>query len=352
MLFSFVCSVIICCLILLTSKFHADLSLDHDLSGIQKYHTNPTPRIGGLALFISCLIISFFSYYFFHINAAKYTMMLLLTCIPVFGMGLIEDLFKNVRPKVRLLATLASAIVAIYITHVTTTIKYTDFNGFTQFLTNHYLFSLFMTLFFIVGLVNCFNIIDGYNGLSSTTALLNFIGVYILARKLNDVNVDFIALVMIGSILGFLVFNYPWGKIFLGDGGAYFIGFVMVIICTYLHHMHYKNITGYSVFLINIYPVTEMAISIIRRKIIHRTKSMEPDNKHMHQLIYHKLVPATIKNKNACVMLIMLVFIVPQIILGMVYYQNAIMCLYLMAAYFIFYICSYIFITRLKDITP
>lgn len=352
MLISLVVSAFICFVIILTSKFHGSISHDHDLSGIQKYHINPTPRIGGIALFISLLGTSSITYYFFHVNAAKYTLILLITSIPVFGVGLIEDLFKNVLPRIRLLSTLSSAIIAIYITHVISIIQYADFYDFTQFLTNHYIFSLGMTLFFIVGLVNCFNIIDGYNGLSSTTALLNFIAVYILAMKLNDANIAFITLIMIGAILGFLIFNYPFGKIFLGDGGAYFIGFVMAIICIYLHRVHHEDMTGYSVFLINMYPATEMAISIIRRKIIHKTKSTDPDNKHLHQLIYHKLVPSRIKNKNAFVMPIMLIFMLPQAILGVLYYKNISICLSLMALYVIFYVFSYILISRLKEITP
>lgn len=349
MIFSLILSAIFCWVIIATSKHHGHLSADSDLNGVQKYHTIPTPRIGGLTIFLSFLCVAIGGYFLLNKAIAAYAVMLIITAIPVFAIGFCEDIFKNISPKVRLLAMLIAALIAIYVTHVCEPVRYSDFLGFTNFLTTHYLFSLAMTLFFIVGLTNCFNVIDGYNGLAATTALLNFIGVLVITVKLQDTSLIFVLSIIIGSLLGFLLFNYPWGKIFLGDGGAYFIGFIMVIASLHLHREYYEQMTGYSVFLINIYPVTEMAVSIIRRKFIHKTKSMEPDNQHLHQLVYHNLVSRSIKNKNAAVLPIMLLFIVPQIILGVYYYQSKIVCFTAMALYFIYYLMAYILLIRLKS---
>lgn len=351
MIISIIISAITCFIIILTSKFHGSLSHDHDLSGIQKYHTIPTPRIGGLALFVTVFIVSFFSYYFFHINAAKYTLLLLITSIPVFSIGLIEDLFKNISPLTRLLFMLCGGLIAIYVTQVCNPfVRYLDFLGVTDFFTRHLFFYVIITLFFMIGISNCFNVIDGYNGLAGTTSVINFIGVLIIAVRLHDVSLIFLSYVIIGALVGFLLFNYPWGKIFLGDGGAYFVGFIMAMIMVKRDSFFNNQVSIYSLFLINLYPIAELTFSVIRRKFIHRTKSTKPDNFHLHQIIYHKLLHSSLKNKNSWVLVYMLALIIPPVILGVNFCNDIRIIKIMILGYSIYYVLIYSLVSKLKTI--
>ena len=345
-LITFFGSVLINALILFTERFHGHLSHDNDFDSIQKYHTAPTPRIGGLAIFTSFALVIIVSHL---LNmSSSYDFGILLSGCLVFLIGIIEDITKKVSPFIRLNVFIISALIAIYVTGSLPVITYADF-GPLEFLISHYQFiGLILALYCVVGLTNAYNIIDGYNGLSSSTAIINILGLALLASLVNDVIVVRVALCFVAAILGFWIFNYPRGKIFLGDGGAYHIGFVISVLSIYLIHVHKGFISPYAVLLMNIYPITEIGFSIYRRKLIHKTKSMYPDNMHLHQLIYHRCTPIRNLNRNAWVMPIMLIFIFPQVLFALIFYKHTIICLLLIFMYITFYCISYFRIIRFK----
>lgn len=346
---SFIISFVLVWLIIYTARHHKNITLDHDTSSIQKYHTVPTPRIGGVAIYIGFLITVLLLHYTSSFND-HLALKILLSGSLAFLIGVVEDITKKVSPRIRLLAFVITTFLAIYVIHSMPIIYSTDFIALNNLITHYNIIGIAFSLFAVVGLINSYNIIDGYNGLSSTTAIISLIALYIVAYFLSDTLVMHLLNCFIGAILGFLVFNYPSGKIFLGDGGAYFIGFIIANFCIYIAHAHIGSVSPYVFLLVNIYPITEMGVSMIRRKLIHKTKSTEPDNKHLHQLVFHKLVPGSIKNKNACVMPIMLIFILPQVILSVIFYTSTFYCLLFMAIYFVYYVSAYIFISSLDQI--
>ncbi|MBZ4644097.1 MAG: undecaprenyl-phosphate alpha-N-acetylglucosaminyltransferase [Deferribacteraceae bacterium] len=95
---------------------------------------------------------------------------------------------------------------------------------------------------------------------------------------------------MIGGIAGFFIWNYPFGKIFLGDGGAYFIGFTIAVLSVMLVKNH-PQVSPWFPLLVVIYPVFETVFSIIRRKFYKKYRIDSPDSHHLHQLIYKRVVP-------------------------------------------------------------
>ncbi len=339
-------SILINTLILFTTKFHGHLSNDNDLNSIQKYHYAPIPRIGGLAIFCSFAATILLS----HLLelSETYDSGVLLSGALVFLVGFLEDLTKRVSPLIRINVFIISALIAIYVTGTLPIIKYADFGPLERLIVYHPFIGLILALYCVVGLTNAYNIIDGYNGLSSTTAIINILGLIILALIMHDIIVARIAVCFIAAILGFWLFNYPWGKIFLGDGGAYHIGFVIAVLSIYLVHNHHPFISPYSVLLINIYPITEIGFSIYRRKLIQKTKSMYPDNLHLHQLIYHRCTPKGCRNRNACILPLMLVFIVPQVVLAILFYKDSLACILSIVAFIIFYYVSYFRIVKFK----
>jgi len=140
----------------------------------------------------------------------------------------------------------------------------------------------------VAAVVNSLNIIDGFNGILGGYSILVCLAISYVAYILDDTLILQINSIIIASILGFFVFNFPRGKIFMGDGGAYFIGFIMSIIGLMLV-IRNEEITHWFILLLFIYPLYEIVFSIYRR-MIHNIDTTQPDAKHLHSLVYLKLI--------------------------------------------------------------
>lgn len=274
-------SFITCLLIILTQRWHGRLSLDHDLSGAQKIHETPVPRIGGLGVVVGLILAGIFSY---QLGGETYEMggKLLLCAIPAFSAGLIEDFTKRVGVKTRLLASFVSAALAFW-TLDAQLIKL-DTPGLDQ-LIQFSLVSFAFTCFAVGGMTNAINIIDGLNGLASGSVALMLAGIAAIAWTNGDLLVMRLCLWGIAASLGFLVLNYPFGRIFLGDGGAYFVGFWLAE-CGVLLLKRNPEISTWAVLLVCIYPAWETIYSMYRRHIVQKRNTGAPDMVHLHHLIF------------------------------------------------------------------
>lgn len=346
-LFSFLISSSMVLVILFTSKNQFKMSLDLDLHGVQKYHKTPVPRVGGLAIFISLVFTALLA------NNLKmiwsfYFSGLIVPALVVFIGGFSEDITKDLKPSVRLLFMVIATVIAIYLTNVLPIIDYSGI-GWIDIILSYQLLGILLTVFIIIGITNAYNIIDGYNGLSAVAAIINILGLMYLANVVGDIMVWKVSISLIAALIGFLIFNYPKGKIFLGDGGAYFIGFVIGILSVRLIQNHH-NLSSFSVLLLAIYPIMEIGFSIYRRKFLTKSKGMQPDNMHLHQLIFHRMIAQRHNNRNALVLPIMMIFIIPQIIVVMLYYSNKWIMLISLIFYVIYYIYAYFSIVKFKTI--
>jgi UDP-N-acetylmuramyl pentapeptide phosphotransferase/UDP-N-acetylglucosamine-1-phosphate transferase len=149
--------------------------------------------------------------------------------------------------------------------------------------------SLCFTLFAITGLTNAYNIIDGFNGLSSMVGIITLLALSYISIQYNDILVLNLCITMIGSILGFLIWNYPGGRIFLGDSGAYLIGLWIATISIILTNRH-SEISPWLALVVNGYPVFETVFTIYRRKIHQGKNPGLPDGLHFHTLIYRRIL--------------------------------------------------------------
>lgn len=340
------CSILITWGVISTSRYHGHLSNDNDLTGVQKYHLVPTPRIGGVAIFFSILLSILF---YVKVFSLDYVIGLSITLLIVFIGGILEDVTKRVSPLVRMSFFLVATLVAVYITKVLPHIVFAGFDWLNHLIQLLPVIGLLLSLFCVIGLTNAYNIVDGYNGLAAIAAICNLIGLVFLVLLIGgDTKVLYLAVISIGAIGGFLVFNYPKGKIFLGDGGAYLIGFMIAILSIYLIQIHHEQISPYAVLLMAIYPITEIGFSIYRRKFLLKTQGMQPDNMHLHQLIYRRCLPNAIKDRNAKVVPLMLFFILPQIFLTLIVYKSTRLCLVFILAYIVFYVVCYFKIVKFK----
>ena len=265
-----------------------------DLKGVQKFHSTPTPRIAGIPVFVSF----FTGLWFVDLLDPSY-IVLLLASLPVFFFGLLEDITANISPAKRMFATLTSIVVLFFMGDIS--INFLGYDWLDYYLSNNIILSLLFTMLVVGGAVNSINIIDGYNGLMPGYSILVLLAIAYVANILDDNLVFQLSLILTASLAGFFILNFPFGKIFMGDGGAYFVGFMMASIGLMLG-IRNEEVSHWFVLLLFIYPLYETIFSIYRKKIVRKTSPSDPDGYHFHMLIYKRLVKCkTFKNnKTMC----------------------------------------------------
>jgi UDP-N-acetylmuramyl pentapeptide phosphotransferase/UDP-N-acetylglucosamine-1-phosphate transferase len=149
--------------------------------------------------------------------------------------------------------------------------------------------SLCFTAFAIAGVANAYNIIDGFNGLASMVAIIALTAIGIVSLWVNDRVILHAALWMIAAILGFFICNYPKGLIFLGDGGAYLIGFWVAALSVLLVARN-ASVSPWFALLVNAYPIVDTLFSIWRRHVHNRMNPGLPDAEHFHSLVYRRIM--------------------------------------------------------------
>lgn len=270
-----------CLVVVLTQNWHGKHSLDHDLNGAQKLHAKPVPRVGGLGLFVGLLIAGLASYVT-HGNSYPTTLTLLVCALPVFLAGFVEDLTKRVSVRTRLLSSFVSAALAVWLLGAQLTDV--DVPGLDA-LMRFSIVGVLFTVFAVGGVTHSVNIIDGLNGLAGGAVCIMLAGLASLSWIYGDAVVMKLCLWGIAGLVGFMLLNYPFGKIFLGDGGAYLAGFWLAE-CAVLLLVRNPEVSTWTVLLCCLYPVLETAYSMFRRHVIHKVPSGLPDMAHMHQLLY------------------------------------------------------------------
>jgi UDP-N-acetylmuramyl pentapeptide phosphotransferase/UDP-N-acetylglucosamine-1-phosphate transferase len=144
-------------------------------------------------------------------------------------------------------------------------------------------------MFVVAGVANAVNIIDGFNGLASMCVVIMLIGLAYVAFAVDDRLIALLALAGVGAVLGFFVWNFPAGLVFLGDGGAYFLGFYLAELAILLLHRN-PDVSPMFPLLLCIYPVFETLFSIYRRKWLRGVPVGMPDGAHLHSLIYRRFL--------------------------------------------------------------
>lgn len=331
---------------------HAHLSHDQVGTGPQKYHTQPTPRIGGLVVMVGLLAAGSAMLFTDISQDAHVFELLMLAGVPAFLGGLVEDLTKKVGVLERLLLTMLSGTVAALL--LDAVLARVDIPGIDQALL-WAPFAVIFTSFAVGGIANAVNIIDGFNGLAGGFAVIVLTALAYVAYLVGDSLVLPVALALIASLLGFLAWNWPSGKIFLGDGGAYLLGFLMAELSVLLVTRN-PSVSPWFPMLLLIYPVFETFYSIYRRKIMHGASPGQPDNKHLHQLIHDHLVlraskyPATAPRSeldaNNCVAQFLYLPAVVTATLGAIFWQTTMALIGLSIAYCVFYVVIYRRIAR------
>lgn len=279
-------SVLVALALLLTKRWHGQFSMD-GLIGVQKMHSTPTPRIGGVAIIAGVagawLVAA--------PDMAEILGTLLVAGLPAFAFGLAEDFTKKVSVLARLLATMASGVLGWWLTGVS--LSGVDVPVVDQLL-RYTIVSVAFTAFAVGGVANAVNIIDGFNGLASGFVVIALVGLAIAAAMVGDTNLSISCLVIAAAMVGFWFINWPWGKLFLGDGGSYFGGFALAWASVLLIERN-VSVTAFVPLLICIHPVTEVLFSIYRRHMT-KTSPGAPDRLHLHTLVMRRVVSPILRH--------------------------------------------------------
>lgn len=283
LIWAFATSFAVCAGLIVTQKWHGRLTLDHDTAGIQKLHERPVPRIGGVGVF--CGLLAAVAAGWLLDGPHVQTIALLLLCaLPTFAAGLLEDLTKRVTARQRLGASFASAALAAWL--LDGTLNRLDIPGLDSLMAYSWLAAAF-TAFAVSGVTNAINIIDGLNGLASGSVTIMLTGLGVVAWLHGDELVLQMCLTGAAAALGFMLLNYPFGRIFLGDGGAYLAGFWLAE-CSVLLLVRNPSVSTWAPLLICFYPVWETCFSMYRRRIVRGTGSGRPDMVHLHHLLFRR----------------------------------------------------------------
>lgn len=258
-------------IVLLEKKF---LKLeDIDLSARQASHVTPTSRLGGIAILISSAAFSLFISEF---SGWK----LFVIVLPLFLIGFLEDIgFKN-SPRIRLLVAGLCSAAAIYLYDAW--LSNIDTFGL-DWLLSFPIGGILFTIFAIVGLINAINLIDGVNGLACGQVIISAFSISILAASVGEINISTLGLVIAFSTLGVFLINYPFGYLFLGDAGAYTLGFLLAWMLILLSHRH-PQLSDWSLLCLVIWPVLDTLHAVFRRKLMSRSIG-GADRLHFHQVI-------------------------------------------------------------------
>ena len=282
-------------------------------SGEQRVHKGEISRWGGIMIYSSLLI-----YYNFFDSVSDRYLSLLYLIAPFMILSFIEDTFNNINFVVRLNVMVFTAlIICIYWLEGFPVIE--NFSLLSDLLK----FPVFTYIFFslaLVAIMNGANFIDGMNGLAS----IFFLGVSVACASLAFVANDTQALMSLLPwtilLIIFLFFNFPLGKLFLGDSGAYLLAllFGTWLINFFSNHQH---ISSWNAVLILIYPLLEVTYSALR-KILQGNSPFYPDRQHLHIKIYDMIENSTKKSlyaNNITTMFLAVFWLTPTLALQFVY---------------------------------
>lgn len=354
-MFSFLISFLSCALLTLfvikAARKHG-MALDGDYGAVQKVHTHAVARIGGIPIFFAVVIASAISAFRQPLLAGWLWALLGCGAIALAG-GIAEDLTGRVSPTRRLLLTMLAAMLAYWM--LDARLGRIDFPWGAVTLSSIWI-CLPLTVLAVAGIANAVNIIDGFNGLASVVCIFMLLSLAYVAWQVGDMFVLVAALVVAGASAGFLVWNYPVGLIFLGDGGAYFIGFLLGELALLLVMRNPAVSTWYAALLL-IYPAFETLFSVYRRMFVRGHSPVMPDGIHLHSLIFRRIVQWTVgprearalMKRNARTSPYLWLFSLTAVVPASVFWQNTTVLIFLCLLFVISYIWLYGRIVRFKS---
>jgi len=258
-----------------------------DAPDARKVHTRPIPRMGGLAIYAGFVLAVLAS---MHVNHE--IMGLLLGGTVILIVGIIDDL-KQLSAKVKLLGQIAAAVVLVlfdirieWITNPFGDMIYVDF------------LAIPLTVLWVVGLTNTVNLIDGLDGLAAGVSTIAAVTILLVALQSDFWTVAILTAALAGSALGFLQHNFNPAKIFMGDTGSMFLGYMLAAISVIGAVKSAATIALIVPIVALGLPIMDTAFAIIRRYMSGKP-IFKPDKGHLH----HRLLEMGFTQRQAVLLM-------------------------------------------------
>lgn len=247
-----------------------------DIPNQRKVHTEPMPRLGGLGIYAGFLL----GYMLFGEQTTTMNSILIGSFVLLIT-GIVDDI-KPMKASHKFIGQLIAALIVVFYGNLL--LRDITFLGMYF---NFEIFSYPITILFILGCINCMNLIDGLDGLAGGISAIFFLTIGIIAYFQGRIGLSVvISFIMFGSTLGFLVHNFHPAKIFMGDSGSMFLGFIISVITL----LGFKTIISTSIIIplcILIVPILDTICAIIRRKL--KGESIgTPDKSHFHHQLLRR----------------------------------------------------------------
>lgn len=233
-----------------------------------RWHKTPTVKLGGIAIFVSFIVT-----YLLYQNITKEILGILIGAMLIFIWGLCDDIF-NVSPQIKLLGQLiASCIVIVF--------------GIKFNLTPFVFLNIIITLFWIVAITNAFNLIDNMDGLSCGVAFIASTMVFFSSLMSGNQIISISAVILSGATLGFLPYNFNPARIFMGDVGSMFLGFILSTIVIMNSTRHITNLIAslaVPVLILGV-PIFDTALVTLMRNLHGRSPFKGGRDHTSHRLV-------------------------------------------------------------------
>ena len=334
--------IFILSLLFVGALYHFDVmsvtKANEAISAKQASHNRLTSRIGGMAAIMALLVGVC-------LTADQFILFIMLSSIPVLVAGGLEDMGYNIKPAYRFNAGLISGLIAIYLTDMW--LDNVDLLLLESILALPFI-AICFTAFASAGISNSINLIDGVNGLASGVIALIGLALCVISFSVGEVGLGTFCIILVGSILGFFIWNFPKGLIFLGDAGAYTYGHLLVWIAISLISKH-PGISAWAIFCLFFWPIMDTVAAILRRSL-KRGSINHADYMHFHQLVMRVLViyssgRISKKSANPLSTIIILPFCVLLVFLGVLFLESSFLSiLTIIFATFLFFGSYYLLI--------
>lgn len=287
---------------------------DNTIDNIQKIHTGSISRNGGIGI-----LILFLTACFYLDNSLLFNLSLIY--LPISLIIALEDNFQNISPVFRLLTILITSFLSIFYLYSNGNLPKVELFDIFSILNNPIIIIPIFTLI-LASIMNGSNMIDGANGLCGFTFLNIFFVIMSIGYLEGDVLFASSIVPLITILFSFLIFNYPKGKIFLGDNGAYFLGYISINLFLILVYRN-PSLPAWAGLALFFYPLNEVIFSFLRKSFYNKSNPLYPDNKHLH-LIFFKIFKSVIPQEwvaNSLVTVsLALIWLVPPVMVLFLYH--------------------------------
>ncbi len=279
----------------------AEMKKLFDLPNERKVHVSPITPLGGLGIFAGFIFGSLLTLHFNQYTDLQY---FIAASFVIFFLGLKDDILV-ISPVKKFIGQVLAAFIIVYYGGI----QIRSMHGFLGIYQLPEMFSLLLTYFAVIVVINSFNLIDGVDGLAGSLGLLSTVvfGVYFL--KVNMLPYSVLAFSLSGSLLAFLIFNFQPAKIFMGDTGSLLLGTInAILVIKFINVANTADVpfviesspaVGFTILMV---PLLD-TLRVFGIRILHRRPPFSPDRNHIHHLLLdrgfsHRAITLTLVTIN------------------------------------------------------